>query len=295
DQCLVEGDFVSLVVKVNGGAPDALKIIGNKGGETFGPLEKGKEYYCRTIRLDPGPNEIAVEAVEKGVVVGSKKVTVFRRSDISRRYNFAPPEFERAPFHEEAREAVCKTCHRMDLSGRDVHPARIEESMCFQCHRRITSYSNVHGPAARWDCLTCHERDSKPQRFATRKPEKELCYTCHKEKQEEWTPKKYFHGPTATGKCSICHSPHASDNPFWLKKTTWNLCVTCHEDRASGAHVVVGIGSGTHPTKGKPDPLRYGKELTCASCHNPHASNSKSLFSNNEDDPYSLCKGCHKF
>ncbi|MCL4536836.1 MAG: cytochrome c3 family protein, partial [Nitrospirae bacterium] len=160
---------------------------------------------------------------------------------------------------------------------------------------KITEYGYVHGPAARWDCLSCHDKNSKPVKYVTQKPDRDLCFVCHKEQKEEWTPKKYWHGPTATGKCTICHNPHASNNPFWLRKPTWNLCVTCHEERGSGRHVIAGFVFGsTHPTKGRPDPIRPGKELSCASCHNPHASNSKSLFANDGISPGSLCQMCHK-
>ncbi len=295
DNSMVEGDFVSVVVKVNSGSPDALRVSRNNSDVSNAPVHEGKDYYCRTIALAYGPDEITVSALKGGKIVETKKVTVFHRSDISKEYHINPPEFTNNPFHTGDKRNECGLCHRMELSEKDIKPANPGDSMCYQCHKRITSYSNVHGPAARWACLTCHDKSSSPVAFSTKQPDRDACYTCHQEEKEKWTRKKYFHGPTATGKCTLCHNPHASNNPFWLRKPTWDLCVTCHEDRASGAHVIVGFGSGTHPTKGRPDPLRYGKELTCASCHNPHASNSKALFRNDDDDPYNLCKACHKY
>lgn len=294
DGTLVEGNLISVVIRLNSGGVDSVRITRNNSEILNRAPSKGSEYLCETIALDYGPNVITVSVIEKGAAAASKKITVFFRSDISREFSIAPPEFQKRPFHYGENEISCGACHKMELKEENMKPSKPEDSVCYQCHGKITSYSNVHGPAARWACFTCHERDSQPLRYSTKKPEKNLCFVCHKEKKEEWESKKYMHGPTASGKCSICHNPHASNNPFWLKKPSWELCINCHEDRASGVHVIVGFGSGSHPTKGKPDPLRYGKELSCASCHNPHASNSRSLFVNDEDDLYNLCKACHK-
>ncbi|MBI3378338.1 MAG: hypothetical protein HY035_08070 [Nitrospirae bacterium] len=294
DYSMVEGELSPIVIKLNGNIY-AVTIARNKD-EVFNiPDIRGKEYLCKTVKLNFGPNEIVVNAVENGRVVESKKIIVFYRSDISMEFRIAPPEFQKKPFHKENNEKACLSCHEMKTSGKDLKPQKPGDSVCYPCHKMITDYGYVHGPAARWDCLSCHEQNSKPVKYITRQPEKELCFVCHEEKKEEWTPKKYWHGPTATGNCSICHNPHASNNISRLKKPSWDLCVTCHEDRASGRHVIAGFVFGsTHPTKGRPDPLRPGKELSCASCHNPHASNSRSLFANDEISPNSLCQMCHK-
>jgi predicted CXXCH cytochrome family protein len=277
---------------------DAIAIIRNNEDIFKVTDVKGKEFLCKTIKLSFGPNEIVVNAFEGGFggrKVGSKKATIFLRSDISREFRIATPEFQKKPFHREDNENACLSCHVMKTSERDIKPQRPVDSMCYPCHRKITEYGYVHGPAATWNCLSCHEQNAKPVKYITRQPERELCFVCHKEKKEEWMPKKYWHGPTATGKCSICHNPHASNNISWLKKPSWDLCITCHEDRASGRHVVAGFVFGSsHPTKGRPDPLRHGKELSCASCHNPHAANSRALFANDAISPGSLCRMCHK-
>lgn len=294
DYSIVEGELIPIVVKLSSNA-DAIAIVRNND-EIFKETNiKGKGYICKTAKLNFGPNEIIINALEGGKIVDSKKITVFYRSDISREFRITPPEFQRKPFHKEDNEKACVSCHEMKTSEKDIKPQSPVDSICYPCHKKITEYGYVHGPAATWNCLSCHDRSSGPVKYITRQPEKDLCFVCHKEKKEEWMPKKYWHGPTATGKCSICHNPHASDNISWLKKPSWNLCVTCHEDRASGRHVLAGYVFGsTHPTKGRPDPLRPGKELSCASCHNPHAANSRSLFANDTLSPGSLCQMCHK-
>ena len=294
DYSVLEGELIPIVIKLNGNI-DTVTIARNKDKAFNIAGIKGKEYLCKTVKLNFGPNEIVVSALENGRVVESRKVTVFYRADISKEFRLVPPEFQKKPFHKEDNEKACLSCHEMKTSGKDLNPQKPGDSVCYPCHKKITDYGYVHGPAARWDCLECHNQNSKPVKYITQQPERDLCFVCHKDKKEEWTPKKYWHGPTATGKCSICHNPHASNNISRLKKPSWDLCVTCHEDRASGRHVVAGFVFGpTHPTKGRPDPLRPGKELSCASCHNPHASNSRSLFANDEISPNSLCRMCHK-
>lgn len=297
DYSMVEGELIPIVIRLSNNV-DAIAIVRNNDEIFKGTDVKGKEYLCKTVKLSFGPNEIVVNAFEGGLEgrkVESKKVAVFYRSDISREFRISPPEFQKKPFHREDNEKTCLSCHDMKTSEKDIKPQRPVDSMCYSCHKKITGYGYVHGPAARWDCLSCHDRNAKPVKYITQKPERDSCFACHKDKKEEWTPKKYWHGPTATGKCSVCHNPHASDNISWLKKPSWDLCITCHEDRASGRHVVAGFVFGSsHPTKGRPDPLRPGKELSCASCHNPHAANSKALFANDLISPGSLCQMCHK-
>jgi len=291
---VVEGELIPIVIKFSNNV-DAITVVRNNDEIFKGTDVKGKGYFCKTVKLNFGHNEIVVNAVEGGRVVESKKVTVFYRSDLSRGYRITPPEFQKKPFHREDSERACMSCHETNVSAKDLKPQKPGDSVCYSCHKKITEYGYVHGPAATWACLSCHDKNSKPAKYAAQQSERDLCFVCHKEKREEWTPKKYWHGPTAAGKCSICHNPHASNNISWLKKPSWDLCITCHEDRASGRHVVAGFVFGSsHPTKGRPDPLRHGKELSCASCHNPHAANSRALFANDTISPGSLCQMCHK-
>jgi predicted CXXCH cytochrome family protein len=48
-----------------------------------------------------------------------------------------------------------------------------------------------------------------------------------------------------------------------------------------------------HPTRDRQDPVRIGKELTCSSCHNPHASNSPNLWAFDVQSTFELCVKCH--
>jgi predicted CXXCH cytochrome family protein len=299
DHSVVEGELIPIVIKFSRDV-DAITIAKNNDEVAMLTDVKGMEYVCKTVKLNFGPNEIVVSALENGRVVESKKAAVFYRSDISMKFMNSPPEFQKKPFHKEDtfhkedNERACLLCHDMEISVKDLKPQKPGDSVCFPCHKKITEYDYVHGPAARWDCLSCHEQNSKPLKYITRQPEIDSCFVCHKDKKTEWTPKKYLHGPIVAGKCSICHNPHASAHISRLKKPSFNLCIGCHEGFESGKHVIAGFIGSTHPTKGRPDPLRPGKELSCASCHNPHAGNSREHFQHGVISRGSLCKMCHK-
>ena len=294
DKTLFESELMAIVIKVNFSELDSIVIKYNNTTKII-PVKKGRKFICKTLTLKYGPNAITVNALVKDKIVESKKIVAFYQSDVSSKFHTHPSEFRIRPFHQKNKESVCRQCHTMNLAENYPKPMKPKDSICYQCHKKITDYKHVHGPAARWDCLTCHNKNSRPIKYLTPKPDSKLCFTCHVASKKEWTRKKYWHGPTATGKCTICHNPHASNNIFWLKKPIWNLCVTCHVDKASGIHVIAAFvfSDKGHPTKGFPDPARPGRRLSCSSCHNPHASNSKYLFVNGSPTTFGLCSHCH--
>ena len=267
--------------------------------ETIDLTERGHagSFLCRGLRVEPGPVTLRVEASgpdgDRRTEV--REVRVFVRSLLNPGSRNAPPGFAGKPFHTPEKERRCSGCHRMDPSPGDRKPSEPKMSSCFACHRRIVAFREAHGPAAVWDCLSCHDPESRPARYATAQPNSAVCYECHRRQAEERNKLPYIHGPTSTGKCTICHSPHGTDNPFWLKKPVWDLCTACHAEKADGRHVVAGFVFGeTHPTRGRPDPTRPGKDLSCASCHNPHSAPSKFLWNFGVTRRLDLCRVCHK-
>ena len=188
DYSVLEGELIPIVIKLNGNI-DTVTIARNKD-EAFNIAGiKGKEYLCKTVKLNFGPNEIVVSALENGRVVESRKVTVFYRADISKEFRLVPPEFQKKPFHKEDNEKACLSCHEMKTSGKDLNPQKPGDSVCYPCHKKITDYGYVHGPAARWDCLECHNQNSKPVKYITQQPERDLCFVCHKDKKRSGHPK----------------------------------------------------------------------------------------------------------
>ena len=119
---------------------------------------------------------------------------------------------------------------------------------------------------------------------------REVCLKCHKAVLEA----KFKHGPADAGYCTLCHNPHASKYDAMLRKSSWSLCVTCHSDKGAGAHVLAYSGKGTtHPTRLRRDPMRPGKRISCASCHDPHSADSNNLFTYEARTRTDMCKLCH--
>jgi predicted CXXCH cytochrome family protein len=295
DKSVVDGKLISVVIDLSQNEIDRVVITNNKKEIENTTVAKGRQYFCGSIAIELGLNEIEVRTLAGDRVVDSKEAAVFFRSDLSKKAMNVPAGFSPRPFHREGAEEACRPCHRMEVTQNDVKPEKPEDSMCYKCHSKVMSFKYVHGPAARWTCLVCHDKDSRPSIFATRQPDKDSCFPCHSDAMAAWAGKKFVHGPTATGKCTVCHNPHASDNAFWLRKPTWNLCVSCHEDMAKKAHFlnVFGAVLKPHPTKGVKDPSTPGKKLSCASCHSPHVSNTSTLLISYEGSIYDFCNRCH--
>jgi predicted CXXCH cytochrome family protein len=97
------------------------------------------------------------------------------------------------------------------------------------------------------------------------------------------------HAPFKNGRCADCHDPHASDNPtFFLKKKGEALCALCHNEKT-------GMGCHKHPV-GRPPKftvkgmkLNAEGNLTCFSCHDPHASDTEKM-----SPVPGGCAGCHQ-
>lgn len=228
----VRSRLVTVVVKRTDPGIDSILISTSaKKNKSISVSSKGKDFFCKTILVNSGINDITVYALKSGNTVASKTLKIYCSTDISRDFSGkTPSEYRISPFHTAGREGACGGCHILKVNAKDNKPDSPSNSMCYPCHRRITEFKNVHGPAARWECLFCHSRASEQSKYGVDKPEKELCFTCHQSDMARWNSKKYMHGPTATGKCSICHNPHASHNPYWLKKRAVELCVACHTD-----------------------------------------------------------------
>lgn len=187
----------------------------------------------------------------------------------------------------------CETCHQSIEGMR--HPEqkggmKLSDDvpgLCYGCHDESKFKGKfIHLPVSSGLCTTCHNShqsefskiliDSLPQ----------LCYKCHESK----TSKRNVHSPMAKGQCTVCHRAHASNTTSLLMTRHLNdLCVSCHTKYAKGPHAVRGL-TGNHPMWKKPDPSRPGKEMSCASCHDPHSSDFSKLMPQKM-----LCRKCHKY
>jgi len=294
DRSLVSGDGILHVIgEVQGaGAPgmevrldgDIIVAVARRVGD--------RAVMHAALRLAPGLNRLSI------VFRGSSGRPITMEREVFHVVPLVPdavppPEFARRPFHAGDAPVVCARCHRVVARAEDTAPAAPEQSTCFSCHAGLTRAAEVHGPTAQWACTRCHDAAAGAA-YATPEPVMPLCYACHVEQKERFYGSRYQHGPTATGRCTICHSPHGTGHRVFLKKAPWDLCTTCHVEKKSGRHVVAWGPSGqSHPTRGRPDPARPGQELSCASCHNPHAAPSPKLWNFKATIWLDLCRNCH--
>ncbi|MEW6570033.1 MAG: cytochrome c3 family protein [Nitrospirota bacterium] len=216
----------------------------------------------------------------------------------------------------EAFRMGCETCHKKE-EGK-IHPddkksMKLVQNMpglCYLCHESSKFGGEViHAPLAAGMCIGCHDPHQSNNDKLLKEPLPEVCYTCHD--KANFT-KKYVHNVINVVGCVTCHSPHASNNPYLLPSPVNEVCITCHKAQASGAHVIALPFKRYHPVKGVkdpttlkmikapdpknpkkqievPDPNVPGKELSCTSCHNPHSSDYRRLYTSER-----LCTKCHQ-
>lgn len=295
---MIGGGYLYLVAEVKEYAPQRWRIALNddpvQPSKVVDSIEDKKAkmvHYGFQLRF--GRNTISiVREGAKGQDSQSKREVFFY--SVLGDDKIIPPGFARLPLHQTGRDKKCRGCHQMDPQKSDVLPPKPEASSCYPCHKQITAFQQVHGPASLWACTQCHDPRSTPARYEVPPIVRDLCYRCHQDAKEYFFKNKYQHGPTSTGMCTICHNPHGTNNPFWLKKSPWYLCTTCHFEKATGRHVIAWGPSGqTHPMRGKPDPTRPQMEFACNSCHNPHAAPGAKLWNFDAEGRSALCPNCH--
>ena len=309
DLTVMEFNLLNISLSLPPGSADLIEVeVNNKIGASIVPRRK---FTCFAVPLELGINQINIRAKKEDRTIDEVALAVFRRSDLVSKYAKPPAGFQKDYFHLKDR-SQCATCHHvLEPTEADNQTINVEtyaaevskikpvvptESTCYSCHRQITSSSFVHGPDFVWSCLTCHDSQAEPK-YSVKYPVPELCYKCHVEQKQQRKGKKTYHAPYITDKCGMCHNPHASENPSRLDQPIWLLCVSCHPDQGDGRHVIAAYFWGTrhrrHPTHGVPDPSRKGHELTCTSCHDPHASDSPMFITKYGPRSFDLCMKCH--
>jgi len=309
DMAVMEFNLLSISLSLLQGSADLIQIEVNS--QIKASIVPRRQFECLSVPLELGINEINIIAKKEDTIVDDVAIDVFCRSDLVGNFEKPPAGFKKDYFHSKDR-SQCASCHHvLEPTEADNETIKIEtyaaevsekkavvptESSCYSCHRGITSYSFVHGPGFVWSCLTCHSSQGEPK-YSIKYPVPELCYKCHVEQKQQRSGKKSYHAPYITEKCGICHNPHASENPCRLDQPIWLLCASCHPDQGDGRHVIAPYFWGTrhrrHPTHGVPDPSRKGHELTCVSCHDPHASDSLMFITKYGPRSFDLCMKCH--
>lgn len=298
---ITEENIISFVVEANKEEVDWIKISTDMN-ETFNiNVNAKRSHYCKTLKLHLGENSVDVVGYKNNTLVKEEKRMIFLPSKVHKEYRYPPEQYTQNYFHNEENEKICASCH--DMSVNEVEGVAFEDvtkSNCYQCHSSVTKKQHSHAPAVNWLCTSCHngevgkfnKKDNTKTKYSVPDPIGTICFTCHKKNKEKWSDKRFHHEPADSGRCNKCHNSHSEENEFYLRKPVWELCTGCHKDKIKGMHIIRTFGKKIHPTHNKKDPSRPGKDLSCISCHNPHASNTSSLLQS--DSVFELCARCHK-
>ncbi|MBI4890647.1 MAG: cytochrome c3 family protein [Acidobacteria bacterium] len=230
-------------------------------------------------------------------------------------------EMAHSPFDARA----CDSCHKPPKDGKVVLNESSTSKLCFGCHadveERLKKAKFQHTLLKSDDnsCADCHDPHASGRKFGLRKPVAELCSACHSDLTDG---KKFVHKPV-TESCTACHNAHASDFEKNTHAAVNDLCLGCHGPSAlkivQGPEPVSLFGGKValpakayedlswlqlsndgklgHPYPQHPvsAPASEGKaEITCLSCHKPHAANgSAKMLVTETARADKLCIRCH--
>lgn len=281
----VEPSLDGLTVGINGLKSDIIDISS----------AQYKAVFADFLILEPdfaaGKNNIKLEGYSRGEVVRTTAAEIFYQKNP---YALPPGGFRPFVMHTPQREALCAPCHNMQPTKEQLKESSADLNPCASCHKRMLNKKNVHGPAGVFRCTVCHDPLSRPAKYKSNGGQAGSCNKCHLDKVKEFKNSKFVHGPVQLGMCSVCHDAHASDHPAQMLGAINDVCVGCHAKVKLDRHVVSGI-LGSHPLSGVGDPSRLGKQLSCASCHNPHGGANQVFFGRDvAGATMMLCQKCHQ-
>ena len=186
----------------------------------------------------------------------------------------------------------CVDCHTQSADFDDLpHFDRYETVDCSMCHPQLSdSFAHsFHGLALRNgtrnapDCAACHSGRGNPHEIHQLDPRsaETACRQCHEGEAERYDASvhqaAYSRGQDSPG-CISCHQTHSEVLPPSVGAIN-GLCEGCHPGSMNM------IWEGDHG--GVDEDLRG--ELSCASCHDVHATHRPSL----DTRPLQACNGCH--
>lgn len=192
---------------------------------------------------------------------------------------------------KDVKPETCLTCHPETKQGKFVHTA--VKMGCPECHHIVTGKSHT--------TITLFALGSN------------LCAKCHEARVDP-----VLHGPYKNGECLICHEPHVSDFKAQIRADVNSVCLECHAPKPQAGSTVSLYGLQTiskaefeaapkidldpslrfghprpaHPVAGVPDPLHSGENMSCLSCHVPHASTLAHLLVSAGGE--GVCDACHR-
>jgi len=131
--------------------------------------------------------------------------------------------------------------------------------------------------------LTAHGHSASPSLFHASPAA--VCRACHSLGDQGCTECHRWpgsnHGQVLAEGCTRCHEP-----PAWRPRELAPVCGACHPDYAGSKHPRL-----RHPLTAARDPLRPGRKMDCASCHDPHVPRCLGCLGKGELREW--CKECH--
>jgi predicted CXXCH cytochrome family protein len=278
------GDVPGLSIEINGAKSEIFDMVQTRAAQG------GNDFVKVVPEFAPGQNLITLYGHNaSGGVVTKTEIDIYYREDP---YERTPEGYRPYVMHTPQREALCLPCHNMNPTGDQLEESSVELNPCGSCHYRMLERKYVHGPAGVYECVFCHDPMSKPSRYKPVGGDMQICMECHEDKFEAINSDEFVHGPVSVGMCSVCHDPHATNYSGQMFRATNDVCTGCHAAVDLNSHVV--RSANPHPLGGVPDPLASAKEMTCASCHDPHGGSSRFFFPADVSSAMALCQKCHQ-
>lgn len=208
--------------------------------------------------------------------------------------------------HQPAAIGECLSCHDPHASDFSHVLKQSTGSLCVSCHENANEWlarQNVHAPVDSRECSTCHAPHGSGYEGLLSEAMPGVCFDCHDNDAAFSRVHKGYELSSAD--CTACHDPHSSESgsllmanqhaPFALDE-----CESCHSrDATNGGSFAIG-GSVDQVCYTCHDDIKDAKRMkfayhleadgSCTNCHNPHASNTSTLLSSEQQN---LCMKCH--
>ncbi len=223
------------------------------------------------------------------------------------------------------RRTLCFTCHADGKSGPLRGTGVI--AVCQRCHSSgkipgmshpMTKVSAGSVIPPGWPlsdgamtCLTCHFPGHAPGvaaglpdepagalhllRGAVAGERTAVCFRCHQKSRWEGHNPHQEAARKKTG-CTRCHAADPEDGDTDSFVAGINIvCLACHDtgDHPGGINHTVTLTAGKPAVPGSM-PLGTGRQITCATCHDPHLDSPAGHRLRMSKDPSAFCVICHK-
>jgi len=233
--------------------------------------------------------------------------------------------------HPPFEAGSCDMCHASAKDGKVVLTQPDVKALCVTCHddkAKLIEGAKVPHPGAMGDCTDCHSPHASKYPGLPKTDPVSICLGCHSD-IDELRKKPAHHQPAFVQGCATCHTPHGGDIDHLLRAKGNALCLECHGPDSAAQPVpdqhLLTIFNGTvklpddyykknkvpilplrfglghpvdyHPVSDVMDPTNLSKvkaQLSCLSCHQPHASAEPDLLVKDQANNMAFCDMCHK-